>query len=97
MDDWTRHYFYPSERDAKRGDMPVRTLDRARVAFSYDQAGVWGRVPGQHSTTAERMAVYDHRQRRIAYGIFNLETGRLTAYHCGWGCDETVPVGGSCG
>ena len=97
MDNWSRHYFYPLKRGAKLGDMPVRTRDRAHLAFIYNQAGVWGRVSGQHSTIAERMNVYDHRQRRIASGTFSLETGRLKVYHCGWGCGDTVPVGGSCG
>ena len=97
MDNWSRHYFYSMKRRAKLGDMPVKMPDRARLAFIYKQAGVWGQVSGQHSTTAERTVEYDHRQQRIASGTFDLATGRLVVNNCGWGCGETVPVGGSCG
>lgn len=78
LERWERHYSYGRGIDLLR-DRGVR---RDRITFEFSEAGIYNyqsrRIISRYGSDL------DERQRRIAYGEYDVPSGRLTVYTCGW-------------
>lgn len=95
INDWDRRYYYRKANGQMIQPLPAR--DVGVIGFSFNEAGVGDYRPGRRLGDVEQFIHYDHRQRRIAAGEFDLRTGEAKVWFCGLGCGPSVPAGGTCG
>lgn len=73
---WSRIYAYDE-------DMPNKTLYPGIVAFHLEAAGAFGVEPGLHVTEPNSWVRNDDTPIKMAWGDYEISTGKLTIEFCG--------------